>query len=680
MLDRLSACAHAPFQSSQICVTIDRKSVGDELMRILVVEDDPAISFLIETLLESNNYAVDLATDGQAGVDLSDAYEYDAILLDVSLPKKDGVSVCREIRAKGNTVPILLLTSLNSPADRTNGLNAGADDYLGKPFDRDELLARIRALLRRSHAPSVPILSWGNLHLDPVSTTVTFGDRLVPVTPKEYALLELLLRNSKRVFSCNAILDHLWSLDAPGEDTIRTHIKGLRQKLKQVGAAADIIETVYGIGYRLKPIDPPGAALLNETWEKFKGQVHEQVAVLEQLAVRFLNRDLQSDWQKIGKNIAHSLTGSLGSFGFSLSSELARQIEKLLGSGRDLTAEQGQLLFSLVTALREELDRPISITDPHSFEPEIATDILLVSTDKDLDLQIQSLVAARGWVVQIVPTIAAARSQLQHHRSRSILLPAAAISQTDEVLRLLVEVNKQVPLVPIIAIADPERLDPALHQLEHISIYPTAIADLMESIELAISNAESTQTHVLVVDDDLKILAILRALLVPWGFKITTLADSQKFWEVLPVAKPDLVILDIEMPIVSGLDLCQSIRDRSEWSDLPVIFLTAHNEPSIIHQVFAIGADDFVTKPVIGPEIIARITNLMERQQVQRLKVSQWQRSDTNRSNLENRDKIQAALMSINAELPTENALQSPQSRQILNQLDILQQLLLDAF
>jgi DNA-binding response OmpR family regulator len=206
-------------------------------MRILVVEDDPGIAFLLETLLASNKYVVDVATDGQAGLDLSNAYEYDAIVLDVTLPKQDGIGVCREIRAQGNTVPILLLTSLDSPADRTKGLDAGADDYLGKPFDRDELLARLRALLRRAHAPSVPILSWGNLHLDPVSTTVTFGDRLVPVTPKEYALLELFLRNSKRVFSCNAILDHLWSYETPGEDTIRTHIKGLRPKLKQVGAS-----------------------------------------------------------------------------------------------------------------------------------------------------------------------------------------------------------------------------------------------------------------------------------------------------------------------------------------------------------------------------------------------------------------------------------------------------------
>jgi DNA-binding response OmpR family regulator len=648
-------------------------------MRILVVEDDPGIAFLLETLLETNKYVVDLATDGQAGLDLSNAYEYDAIVLDVTLPQKDGISVCQEIRDRGNTVPILLLTSLDSPADRTKGLDAGADDYLGKPFDREELLARLRALLRRAHAPSSPILSWGNLHLDPVSTTVTFGDRVVPVTPKEYALLELFLRNSKRVFSCNAILDHLWSYETPGEDTIRTHIKGLRQKLKQVGAAADFIETVYGIGYRLKPIDTPGANLLTETWEKFKGQVHEQVAVLEQLAVRFLHQDLQSDWQTIGKNIAHSLTGSLGTFGFSLSSELARQIEKLLVGGQDLTREQGHLLFSLVTALREELDRPIETTDLHSFAPDFATDILLVSADKDLNREIQSMAGDRGWNVQILSTIAAARSQLHQHRARSILLTSAAIKQTEEVLHLLVEINKQVPLVPVIALADSAQLDPAVHQLGNwMSICPTKIVDLMESIDRAISEVESTQTHVLVVDDDLKILAILRALLVPWGFKITTLADSQKFWEILPVINPDLLILDVEMPIASGLDLCQSIRDRSEWSNLPIIFLTAHTEPTLIQQVFAIGADDFVTKPVVGPEIIARITNLMERQQLQRLKAAQWQQIEADRVKLATKDKIQAALMAIDAAVPAENTLQARQSRQILEQVETLRQLLLD--
>jgi DNA-binding response OmpR family regulator/HPt (histidine-containing phosphotransfer) domain-containing protein len=664
-------------------------------MRILVVEDDPGIGFLLETILATHKYAVDVATDGQAGLDLSDAYEYDAILLDVSLPKKDGISVCREIRAKGNTVPILLLTCLDSPGDRTRGLDAGADDYLGKPFDRDELLARLRAILRRSHAPTVPILTWGDLKLDPVSTDVTFGDRLVPVTPKEYALLELFLRNSKRVFSCNAILDHLWSFDTPGEDVIRTHIKGLRHKLKQVGAAADFIETVYGIGYRLKPIESSGTTLLNDTWEKFKGQVHEQVTVLEQLAVRFFNQDLQSDWQAIGKNIAHSLTGSLGTFGFSLSSELARQIEKLLSSNRNLTTAQGQLLLSLVTALREELDRPIVTTDLLSFTPDLTTDILLVSADRDLNREIQSMASdfrserlrQRSWNVQIVPTIAAARSQLQRDRTRSILLTETVIlqgrgsanEQTEAVLGLLVDINKQVPLVPVIALINPDRLDPIVQHLGNwTSVCPTNIANLMESIDRAIADAESTQTHVLVVDDDLKILTILRALLLPWGFKITTLSDSRKFWEILPMCKPDLLILDIEMPIVSGLDLCQSIRDRTEYANLPIIFLTAHTEPELIQQVFAIGADDFVTKPVIGPEIIARITNLMERQQVQILKSAQWQRIDAARVKLATKAKIQAALMAINAAVLADNTLQARQSRPILEQVDILCQLLLD--
>jgi DNA-binding response OmpR family regulator len=208
----------------------------------------------------------------------------------------------------------------------------------------------------------------------------------------------------------------------------------------------------------------------------------------------------------------------------------------------------------------------------------------------------------------------------------------------------------------------------------------------MDSIDQAISEAESTQTHVLVVDDDLKILAILRALLIPWGFKVTTLADSQKFWEILPIVKPDLLILDVEMPIVSGLDLCQSIRDRSEWSNLPIIFLTAHTEPTLIHQVFAIGANDFITKPVVGPEIIARITNLMERQQVQKLKSAQWQRIDAEREKLATKAKIQSALMAINAAVSEHNMLQARQSplqsfspgASILAQVDILYQLLLD--
>jgi DNA-binding response OmpR family regulator len=655
-------------------------------MRILVVEDDPTISALIETILETQKYAVDLAINGQVGLDLSGAYEYDAILMDITLPKKDGVTVCEEIRARGNTVPILLLTALDSAADRARGLDAGADDYLGKPFDPDELLARVRALLRRGAAPSVPTLTWGSLQLNPVSATVTFADRIVPVTPKEYALLELFLRNSKRVFSCSAILDHLWSYDGtPGEEAIRTHIKGLRQKLKKVGAAADFIETVYGIGYRLKPVVPPGAALLKDAWEKFNGQVYEQVAVLEQLAMRFLSQDLQSDWQEIGKNIAHSLAGSLGTFGFSLSSELARQIEKLLGGHQDLTSEEGQWLFSLVTALREELEQPIPINDMHSFEPDTAVDILLVSADQDLNQSIELLANEQEWSVQIAPTITMARLQLQNHRVRSIVLAASVVAETEDVLRLLIDVNKQVPPVPVIALASSDILEQAANHLgAYISISPANTAEIMDAVDWSIARAESSQTHVLVVDDDLKILAILQALLIPWGLRVTTLSDPQKFWDILPVTKPDLLILDVEMPVVNGLDLCKSVRQQADWSHLPIIFLTARVEPNLIQEVFSIGADDFVTKPVVGPEIISRIKNLMERQQVQKLKVAERQWADTSHAKLVVDNQVQVALSLINHALDSlQNypASQDPASQQLLQQVgeqvDRLQKLLL---
>jgi DNA-binding response OmpR family regulator/HPt (histidine-containing phosphotransfer) domain-containing protein len=657
-------------------------------MRILVVEDDPIIAQLIETILQQHKYAVDVATDGQMGLELSHTYEYDAILLDVSLPKKDGIAVCQQIRSQGNPVPILLLTALDSPANRARGLDAGADDYLGKPFDPEELLARLRAILRRSHQASTPMLRWGNLQLDPVGATVTYNDKLVPVTPKEYALLELLLRNSKRVFSCNVILDHLWSYGGtPSEEAIRTHIKGLRHKLKLAGAAPDFIETVYGIGYRLKPVSLPEVNLLNDTWEKFKGQVHEQVAVLERLSVRFLNQDLQSDWQEIGRSIAHSLNGSLGMFGFSLSSELARQIEKLLSGRQDLTTEQGQWLFSMVAALQEELDRPVSLPDLYCFDPDPATDILLVSEDPDLvggasvkeNRSIQSIAIDRQWDIKIVPTIAAAKSQLQFHPTRSILLAPAVAQQTEEVVQLLVEVGKHVPAIPVILLADAPGLHPEIDRFGTcISICPTSTTDIILAIERSIAQVESTLTHVLIVDDDLKILAILRALLVPWGFRITTLADPQKFWEVLPVAKPDLLILDVDMPIVSGLELCQSVRNRADWSHLPIIFLTAHTEPSLIQQVFAIGADDFVTKPVVGPEIISRITNLMERQQVQKLRAAERQRVAPAPTELSNQAKIQAALTAIEHSLQAENARHAKKSDQILARINLLHQLLKD--
>lgn len=274
-------------------------------MKILLVEDDELVAEALAAVFTKQNYAVEIAADGEAGWDLIENFDYDLILLDVMLPKLDGISLCCRIRSGGLQMPIMLLTGCGSSHEKAIGLDAGADDYLVKPFDEEELVARIRALLRRGSLASQPVLEWGELRVDPTSCEVTYAQKSLSLTPKEYGLLELFLRNSRRVFSCGMILEHLWSYDeTPGEEAVRTHIKGLRMKLRTAGAPNDLIETVYGIGYRLKPhkgdkgdkgdgygdrgkefgVPSHQQTLLAVAgvWNRFKGRVDEQITLLAQ--------------------------------------------------------------------------------------------------------------------------------------------------------------------------------------------------------------------------------------------------------------------------------------------------------------------------------------------------------------------------------------------------------------
>ncbi len=223
-------------------------------MRILIVEDDERISESLAEALTDQHYIVDVATDGQAGWEFVENLTYELILLDVMLPKLDGISLCQQLRSHGHRMPILLLTARDTTADQVMGLDAGADDYVVKPYKLQELTARIRALLRRGSSSLPPVLEWGSLRLNSSTCDVTYKDQPVQITPKEYRLLELFLRRGCRVFSRSALLENLWSFEEPpGEDTVKAHIKRLRQKLKGGGAPDDFIETVYGLGYRLNP-------------------------------------------------------------------------------------------------------------------------------------------------------------------------------------------------------------------------------------------------------------------------------------------------------------------------------------------------------------------------------------------------------------------------------------------
>lgn len=223
-------------------------------MRLLLVEDDEhLVDALAEILTDKQHYIADIAHDGETGWQYIEAAPYDLIVLDVMLPKLNGIQLCQRLRQHGYMTPVLMLTARDTSSDRVMGLDAGADDYVLKPFDLPELLARIRALLRRGNTAVSPILQWGDLHLDPSTCLVTYRDRSLHLTPKEYGLLELLLRHQGAILSRATIVDRLWSFDdSPSEETVKVHLKSLRKKLKTVGAPANLVETVYGQGYRLK--------------------------------------------------------------------------------------------------------------------------------------------------------------------------------------------------------------------------------------------------------------------------------------------------------------------------------------------------------------------------------------------------------------------------------------------
>ncbi|MBF2088123.1 MAG: response regulator transcription factor [Synechococcales cyanobacterium K44_A2020_017] len=229
-------------------------------MRVLLVEDDVGISRFIHQGLNEAGYAVDVAQDGCQGIDYAIAAEYDAIILDILLPKMDGISTLKHLRQQGIQTPVLLLTACNTVQDRVLGLDAGADDYLIKPFDFTELLARLRALLRRPPLQVDVILQVGNLEMDTAQRLVKRGDRSIELSPREFSLLEYLMRNPNQVLSRTQIAQHVWSFDFYGDfKVIDVYIGYLRRKIDR-DESDSLIHTIRGVGYRMsaesKPCSP----------------------------------------------------------------------------------------------------------------------------------------------------------------------------------------------------------------------------------------------------------------------------------------------------------------------------------------------------------------------------------------------------------------------------------------
>ncbi|MEO1372776.1 MAG: response regulator [Cyanobacteria bacterium J06635_10] len=606
-------------------------------MRILVVEDDECIAKALENILGNQHYVVDVANNGLLGWELVETFTYDLILLDVILPKLDGIKFCKKLREDNYQMPVLLLTAQNSSTDKVLGLNAGADDYVVKPFEVTELLARIRVLLRRKNIPIQTVLQWDNLCLNPGSTEVTYGGNLLNLTPKEYRLLELFLRNSNLVFSRSEILDHLWGMEeAPKEDTVTAHIKGLRQKMTRVGAPSDLIETVYGLGYRLKEtanrklkskriefenqqsnkIQHTKEAL-TQTWERLKIKSIQRVAILEQAVSGVLGNTLEEELRVKAQKAAHKLAGALGIFGFSKGSHLAKEIEQIFQSGVNLNRTQGLYLRKLIKLLLQEIRQPAFQSDNESVQYDKYSVMVVVDNDQKLAQKIVSEAVASGIQIELVENLLAAKEALNKPEVSTVLLSLSLDKTTEDSLSQLAQLTNSTPPIPVILCSADDSLTKRikLSQLfAHVFLQKPLLPEhLLEVISKILRQRHSQAGKIMVVDDDPQILESLRELLEPCGLKLSTLDEPLWFWDILANNSPDLLILDVEMPHINGIELCQVVRNEPRWSTLPIMFLTVHNDARTMQKAFNAGANECLSKSMVGAELVTRIFNRLER-------------------------------------------------------------------
>jgi len=721
-------------------------------MKLLIVENDRDTAAALTTSLVAQQFTVDTASDSRSALELAEATEYDLIVLDVMLPDENGIRLCRQLRTQNQQEPILLLTRKVNPADRIAGFEAGADDYITKPYELSELLARIRALLRRGSTVLTKVLCWGQLQLDPNNCEVMCQGKGLHLTPKEYKLLELFLRHPRRIFDRRTLLDRICSIDeCPGEEAITTQIRGLRRKLQMAGLNSDPIETLYGLGYRLKSVpeereqgseqghgdtetrgrgdtetrgqgdtgnifdrlsalpfgatsrhkslpsgfgsdapnvanaaltdstgngatplksgNPPtgvapqvenatsktptsspqsgsvqgagsphlpisafsssyllnanrydaeaeAVAAIQQMWQDSQERLQGQLAKLEEAIAHLSTNSLTPDGRQFAQTIAHRLIGSLGAFGMPQAAELARQIERTLKTPTAaVQSEEAVQLKSLLGQLRQVIQQlpTFATTAPTPVLKSSDRVVLLIDDDTDLIERMQA--NASNWSIHLetVTDLTLARQRLQYLTPDAIILDLTFPNTTESGLTLLAQLKHQFSTIPVLVLTGlgdlTKRVEVTRLGANAFLQKPATPTEVFQAVSQLLHRIDTINARLLIVDDDPALLSILEAQLQPWGFQVTTLADSSQFWQYLEATTPDLLLLDVAMPGFSGIELCQVVKSDPRWSRLPVLLLSAHADADTLYRALAAGANDYILKPIVEADLIQRILN-----------------------------------------------------------------------
>jgi DNA-binding response OmpR family regulator len=631
-------------------------------MKILLVEDDQRLGKLIQDFLITESEIVDLVNTGIKIKEKLDQKNYDILILDVMLPDKNGIDICRELRKRDINIPILFITALNNQIDKIKAFESGADDYIIKPFDFQELLVRIKALVRREKITKSTTLTWQNLVMIPEEKQVKYKDNYLHLTPTEFRILEIFLTTPLRVFDTDNIINQLWDIDTiPTHNTLRTHIKSLRKKLIDVGLSKDFIETVYGIGYRLKATENKftqnsenKSLLLTDTDKKNQNTENQnQLKVSKEDELQLLIRkmwldnqeSISQDCEKLrdfveGKNsidiknaiiIAHNFAGFLGSLGYINAGSLSKQIENLL---KDNDFEiKNQEINAKITNLIHELEKDLfpegkpiqEKKEEEIFHSKEKIEILVIDEDEKLANKLIMFIEHSQVLLSFCHSISSAKKYLQEKVFDLVILETQwknLIDRENCLLNLLAEKKEETK---IIIYSEDDSLENRLY----CSKYPinaflsktNSLKVLWENIKSALTKKNNSDSivnplhNILIIDDDVRFTAVLREKLIinQLPVNINIVSDSETFLDEIKKIKPELIILDLEMPKLNGLDICKIIKKDPLLQSIPIIFLTSNLASDTITQFLEAGGDDFISKSKIDLELYPRILTHLNR-------------------------------------------------------------------
>jgi len=364
-------------------------------------------------------------------------------------------------------------------------------------------------------------------------------------------------------------------------------------------------------------------AVLAGLWERFREPFSDQVSVLEDAAAAVRSGSLEPELHDRARREAHKLAGSLGTYGMPRGSEIARQLESWFGPDVQADPAEALLVWDMVVDLRGCLDVGPSLgtTAPASPSPDPVPFLLLVDDDPVLAAGLRQEAPLRDLAVVVVEDVERARQLVTSRRPKAVIIELPA-SGAEPVFDLMSELKAVEPPVPVVVLTRTDtftdRVQAARRGGRGFLQKPVKAADVLLVVGEIFDLARGDGATLLAIDDDPAVLAALCALLEPQGHRVSTVSEPSQFWEALQEISPDLVVLDVDMPDVTGVELCQVMRADQRWRRLPVVFLTSRTDASSVQAIFEAGADDYVTKPIVGPELTTRIHNRLDRSRLLR--------------------------------------------------------------